>query len=175
MTMRGKKAGETDRVFGNNRRDLVPRTEQGKRVSEGRRKATLSGRFSGRVVNNNGYCRVKMACHPRAISGYAYEHIVAGEMCLGRPLNVGEIVHHVDGDKTNSHYKNLLVFPTQGHHVRFHVALRKGAKDTKALRRKHGAISFTKKPSLPSGGPHWMRSLVDRIIYGPECGRALPQ
>ena len=40
---------------------------------------------------------------------------------LGRPLQKGEVVHHIDEDKTNDSPENLQLFPTKGAHTRYHV------------------------------------------------------
>ncbi len=39
---------------------------------------------------------------------------------LHRPLKEGEIVHHIDGDRTNNSPDNLQVFDSQGDHLRHH-------------------------------------------------------
>ncbi len=39
---------------------------------------------------------------------------------LGRKLIKGEIVHHIDGDKSNNDINNLMLFPTKGAHTKFH-------------------------------------------------------
>lgn len=50
-----------------------------------------------------------------------HEHRVVAEQMLGRPLEHGEIVHHIDGDKHNNDPSNLMVM-TQDHHIREHLA-----------------------------------------------------
>ena len=49
---------------------------------------------------------------------------VAQEM-LGRPLYLGEVVHHRDGDSLNNHAENLLVLPSQRHHAHLEFRLRR--------------------------------------------------
>ncbi|KKK65549.1 hypothetical protein LCGC14_2973040 [marine sediment metagenome] len=39
---------------------------------------------------------------------------------LGRRLIKGEVVHHIDEDKSNNEINNLLLFPTKGAHTKFH-------------------------------------------------------
>lgn len=43
------------------------------------------------------------------------EHRVVAEACLGRKLEKGEIVHHIDGNKQNNHPKNLRVMNNSDH------------------------------------------------------------
>lgn len=47
--------------------------------------------------------------------GCAYEHRLVAEEKLGRRLEPGEVVHHVDEDKTNNDPGNLEVYPS--HHA----------------------------------------------------------
>jgi hypothetical protein len=48
-----------------------------------------------------------------------HEHRVVAEEMLGRPLEAGEIVHHIDGNKHNNDPSNLQVM-TQSDHLREH-------------------------------------------------------
>ncbi len=48
-----------------------------------------------------------------------HEHRIVAEEKLGRPLVVGEVVHHIDGDFRNNDPDNLAVM-TQAEHMREH-------------------------------------------------------
>jgi hypothetical protein len=48
-----------------------------------------------------------------------HQHRVIAEQTLGRPLEKGEIVHHIDGNKKNNAPENLAVM-RQGEHMREH-------------------------------------------------------
>lgn len=54
-----------------------------------------------------------------------HEHRVVAEKELGRPLEPGEIVHHIDGDRRNNDPSNLQVM-TQSEHARIHMLERWG-------------------------------------------------
>lgn len=49
-----------------------------------------------------------------------HAHRVQAEELLGRKLKPGEVVHHIDGDKRNYAPENIMVFPSQADHVRWH-------------------------------------------------------
>lgn len=59
--------------------------------------------------------------HPRANSdGAVYLHMLVAEKKLGRYLLPGEVVHHIDENKTNNDPANLMVFHTKADHTSFH-------------------------------------------------------
>jgi endogenous inhibitor of DNA gyrase (YacG/DUF329 family) len=51
-----------------------------------------------------------------------HTHRIVAEKKLGRPLKPGEVVHHIDRDKRNNHPENLMVFPSQKEHAKWHRA-----------------------------------------------------
>lgn len=80
-----------------------------------KRKRRYSGRsLAGRHLVNTGYVRIKTA------SGWRLEHRVVAAQRLGRALLPGEVVHHLDHDKTNNAPENLEVLPSQRHHGERH-------------------------------------------------------
>lgn len=66
--------------------------------------------------------------HPRAHNtgkGYKYvfEHILIAEKVLGRYLKDGEVVHHLDGNRTNNANNNLVITDYKTHQL-YHKRLR---------------------------------------------------
>lgn len=67
-------------------------------------------------IANNGYCYVRIPEHPQATStGYAYEHRVVMENHIGRMLPDNEVVHHVNGDRTDNSIDNLALMEHKEH------------------------------------------------------------
>lgn len=65
----------------------------------------------GRIVTPHGYVlvRVEPGHHLRMRHGYAYEHALVAEAKLGRELAPGEIVHHVNGKRSDNRPENITV------------------------------------------------------------------
>jgi hypothetical protein len=71
----------------------------------------------------NGYYYVLMPDHPNANrSGYVAEHIVVITEHIGRPLNHGEVVHHINLNKHDNRLENLAV-ATRPEHADWHNQL----------------------------------------------------
>lgn len=88
-----------------------------------------SGRFGSEAANwrggkrklDSGYVYIYAPQHPNATNnGCVMEHILIAEEKIGRYLKKGEVVHHIDGDKTNNSPDNLLVC-TRAEHVQIHM------------------------------------------------------
>jgi hypothetical protein len=81
-----------------------------------------------KTMNNHGERRKRQAEKLRGRgSGKGYtklngvhRHRVVAEKMLGRPLERGEIVHHIDCNKKNDTPENLQVM-TQSEHIRKHL------------------------------------------------------
>ena len=83
-----------------------------KKVGESQRKY--------RKKHSGGYILVYVPEHPMADrTGYVLEHRVVVESLLGRYLSSNEIVHHVNGDKSDNRIDNLEVV-SRATHARIH-------------------------------------------------------
>ncbi len=63
------------------------------------------------MAKNNPYPRVWVA--GRAVAA----HRLVAATILERDLEPGEVVHHINGDKTDNRPENLRVLPSQQHHM----------------------------------------------------------
>ena len=60
----------------------------------------------GKIYHRKGYVMRKIPNHPRN-SGYVFEHILVMEEFLGRPLEKGENIHHINGIRDDNRIENL--------------------------------------------------------------------
>lgn len=79
----------------------------------------------------NGYRMLYRPSHETAMKsknwdGYVYEHILVTELNIGRKLTKNEVVHHLDMDRLNNRFENLLILD-RGQHAKLHQWLDKGA------------------------------------------------
>jgi len=80
------------------------------------------GKFSAKpFILKKGYKRIHLPDHHRADSkGYVREHLVIMEKHLKRKLKKDEVVHHIDRNPLNNEVSNLMLFPNNAEHIRFH-------------------------------------------------------
>lgn len=75
----------------------------------------------GTRLQGNGYIWVLMHEHPAADAyGYVSRARLVMEKHIGRYLENGEIVHHIDEDKQNDNIENLMLLKNRGEHITLH-------------------------------------------------------
>lgn len=55
-----------------------------------------------------------------------HTHKIVAEQKIGRPLILGDIVHHIDFNRRNNDPDNLHVFASQSQHTKFHQEVKYG-------------------------------------------------
>lgn len=84
----------------------------------------------GLVVDKSGYLLAKAPDHPnRTKAGYVRLHRLVMEHYLGRFLETEEVVDHLDGDTSDNRIQNLVLYPSNGEHLRATLTGRHKVKD----------------------------------------------
>jgi hypothetical protein len=78
-----------------------------------------NGMFGDGTYIQSGYRKVLTG-----IRKYTQEHRLVMEEYLGRKLEKEEVVHHIDGDRSNNNIDNLMLFKNVGEHTSYHHKLR---------------------------------------------------
>ena len=87
----------------------------------GKRKFELGSWKGGRIIRN-GYIYVYCIDHPYKVWGrYVLEHRLVMENHLKRYLKPEEIVHHINGIKTDNKIENLELFSNIRGHRKLHM------------------------------------------------------
>jgi hypothetical protein len=78
----------------------------------------------GKSITRFGYVEIYKPEHPYSQKrGYVMEHRLVIEEYLGRYLKPEEQVHHINGDKSDNRIENLILFASNGEHIKYHWEL----------------------------------------------------
>ena len=100
----------------------------------------------GRRVDSYGYIVIKVGRgHPQAnAQGYVREHRLVMHEFLGRILDPREIVHHINGDKTDNRLENLSLTDNGAH-----ASLHHRGKPKSEIHRKRIGEANRRRPPRP--------------------------
>lgn len=76
--------------------------------------------WKGGIAKSGGYIWILKPNHPKANRKYIKRSILVAEKYLGRFLNKGEIIHHINEIKDDDRLKNLYLFSSNNKHLKFH-------------------------------------------------------
>lgn len=118
--------------------------------------------WKGGRYMKSGYWVVRCEGHPRAEKRghYVKEQVLIMEKALGRYLRDGEIVHHLNGNKSDNRIENLTIVSSQ-EHARIHhtgkqyMKGRKLVDDSDRLCFKCGKKSRAKWHRIPKFTGEW--------------------
>lgn len=83
-------------------------------------------RLRGRIKTKDGYILIKDHKHPNKDSNnYVQEHVKIMSKHIKRSLLLGEIIHHIDLDKTNNNINNLYLCKNRSEHAKIHWSVNK--------------------------------------------------
>ena len=86
----------------------------------------------GRWVNPNGYVLLNgYHNHPRNNNGRVFEHILVMEKHIGRYLRPEEVVHHINGNRSDNRIENLELFESHSEHMKLEKTGTKLSEETK--------------------------------------------
>ncbi len=74
----------------------------------------------GKRVDKSGYILIYQPSHPYASGNCVREHRLIIEKHLNRYLSKSEVVHHIDGNKSNNVLTNLKLCKSQKEHRKLH-------------------------------------------------------
>lgn len=100
--------------------------ETRKKMSEAAKKRLLNGTHNfhyngGKTTDGGGRILLRRPDHPFCNTRkYVRESRLIMEGIIGRFLQPAEVVHHINGDKTDNRPKNLMLFANNSDHLRFH-------------------------------------------------------
>ncbi len=122
-------------------------------------------RWNGGETRNKGYVLVFKPNHQRAVGGYVRRSLLVAEQKLGRTLNDGEVVHHLNQQRDDDRPENIEVLPSQSNHIALHNRnIKRGRKLTESqVREIKQLVAPHPKPPWPDLDPRSVRAVAERF------------
>jgi len=92
------------------------------KIRYGKKLELHHGWKGGKTINRAGYIEVKVDTDKK--HKYRLEHRIVVEKFIGRKLTDKEIVHHINLNKKDNRIENLMIFPNDSEHIKFHTKIR---------------------------------------------------
>lgn len=90
------------------------------------KKGYLPSTFKGYHIDSRGYVLIYSPNHPNKNKKKSvYEHRLIIEKSIGRFLKCKEVVHHINGNKSDNRLINLMLFNNNVEHIKYHAKIRK--------------------------------------------------
>ncbi len=112
MFQKGKKRGPMSKEA----RENMSKSHKG--IQSGAKHPMWKG---GKHIDRHGYVNIHRPLHPFCNKkNYVAEHRLAMESFIGRYLKPREVVHHINGVKGDNRIENLMLFPSDTEHQKYH-------------------------------------------------------
>jgi hypothetical protein len=120
-----KQSQETINKRNKKLKKVVHTEDWNKKVSDSKIREKNPMWNGGIYKTTHGYLMIKFSEHPFADrQGYIQEHRLKVEVKIGRYLTKEEKIHHINGIKTDNRIENLMLFPNDSKHHKFHQKIK---------------------------------------------------